>query len=63
MIRIIFGNEPMSDIQIKEWFKQFKSDRTEVESDPHSGSPPTVKILENVKRVRIAIYKNHHSTV
>lgn len=63
MIRKVYGNDSMSDTQIKEWFRRFKDGRASVDSDPRSGRPSTSKTAENVERVRSAINKNRRLTV
>jgi len=63
MIRKVYGNDSMSNTQIKEWFKRFKDGRASVDSDPRSGRPSTSKTAENVERVRSAINKNRRLTV
>lgn len=63
MIREVYGDKSMSDTQIKEWFRRFKSGRTSVESDPHPGRPVTAKTPENVERIRVLINQNRRLTV
>ena len=63
MIRKVYGDDSMSDTQIKEWFKRFKDGRVSVDSDPRSGRPSTSRTVENVERVQDAINKNCRLTV
>ncbi|CAK9826493.1 Protein GVQW3 [Anthophora retusa] len=63
MIRKVYGDESMSNTQIKEWFNRFKSGQTSVESDPRSGRPSSTKTPENVERIRTVINENRRLTV
>ena len=62
-VKKAFGNECMSKTRIKEWYNRFKGDRTSVDSDSRSGRPWTTKILDNIKRVRLAIEGDRRLTV
>lgn len=46
MIHKVYDDESMSDTQIKEWFRQFKSGRTSIKSDSRSGRPQLQKLLK-----------------
>ncbi|KOC60764.1 Putative uncharacterized protein FLJ37770 [Habropoda laboriosa] len=46
MIRKVYGDESLSEAQIKEWFRRFKSGRISVKSDSRSGRPAR---LDNLK--------------
>ena len=63
MMQKAFGNECMSKTRIKEWYNRFKGGRTFVESDSRSGRPSTIKALDNIERVRLAIEGDHRLTV
>lgn len=55
MIRKVYGNDSMSDTQIKEWFKWLKDNRASVDSDPRFSRPSMSKTAENVEYMRSAI--------
>ena len=65
MIRKVYGDDSMSDTQIKEWFKRFKDGRISLsmDSDPRFVRPSTSKTVENVERVQAAINENRRLTV
>ncbi|XP_042211468.1 protein GVQW3-like, partial [Homarus americanus] len=63
MIKKAFGDDSMSEAQIKLWYKRFKDGRESVASDPRSGSPSTSRTPENIERVRAAINENRRLTV
>ncbi|XP_042243425.1 protein GVQW3-like [Homarus americanus] len=63
MMKKAFGDDSMSEAQIKLWYKRFKDGRESVESDPRSGKPSTSRTTENVERVRVAINENRRLTV
>ena len=56
-------NECMNKIRIKEWYNRFKGGRTSVDSDSRSGRPSTIKTLDNIERVRLAIEVDRRLTV
>ena len=62
MIKKAFGDDLVSEAQIKLWYWCFKDAWESVESDPHSGRPST-RTPENVERVRVAINENQWLTV
>ena len=63
MIKKSFGDESMSEVQIKLWYRRFKDGRESVESDRRSGRPSTSRTPENVESVRAAINENRRLTV
>jgi len=63
MIKKAFGDDSMSEAQIKLWYRRFKDGRESVESDRHSGRPLTSRTPENVESVRAAINENRRLTV
>ncbi|XP_043524290.1 protein GVQW3-like [Frieseomelitta varia] len=63
MIRKVYGDDSMSNTQIKEWYKRFKDGRVSVDSDYRSGRPSTSRTVENVERIQAAINKNCRLTV
>jgi hypothetical protein len=58
MIKKTFGDDSMSEAQIKLWYQHFKDGWKSVESNPHSGRSATSRTSENVECMRAAIYKN-----
>jgi hypothetical protein len=58
MIKKAFGDDSMSEAQIKLWYQCFKHGWESVESNPHSGRPSTSRTPENVERMRAAVNKN-----
>jgi hypothetical protein len=58
MIKKVFGDDSMSEAQIKLWYSRFKDGRESVESDRCSGRPSTSKTPENVESVRATINEN-----
>ena len=63
MMQKAFGNECVSKIQIKEWYNRFIGGRTSLDSDSRFGRPSTIKTLDNIERVRVAIEGNRRMTV
>jgi len=62
MIKKAFGDDSLSEAQIKLWYRRFKDGWESVESDPRSGRPST-RMTENVESVRAAIKENRLLTV
>jgi transposase len=58
MIKKVFGDDSMSEAQIKLWYSRFKDGWESVESNQHSGRPSTSRTPENVESVRAAINEN-----
>jgi len=63
MIKKAFGDDSVSEAQIKLWYRCFKDGRESVESDWRSGRPSTNRTPENVESVRAAINENWRLTV
>lgn len=63
MIKQAFGNDSMTDCNIRVWYNRFKSGRETVASDPRSGRPASSNSPENVEKVRAAIVKDSRLTV
>jgi len=55
MIKTAFGDDSISEAQIKLWYRRFKDGWESVESDRRSGRPSTSRTPENVESVRPAI--------
>jgi transposase len=62
MIKKAFGDDSLSEAQIKLWYRRFKNGWESAESDPRSGRPST-RTTENVECVRAAINENRRLTV
>jgi transposase len=62
MIKKAFGDDSISEAQIKLWYRRFKDGRESAESDQRSGKPSTSRTLENVESVRAAINENWRLT-
>jgi len=63
MIKKAFGDDSMSEAQIKLWYRCFKDGRESIESDRRSGRLSTRRTPENVESVRAAINENWRLTV
>ena len=63
MIKKAFGDDSMSEGQIKLWYRHFKDGWESVESDRRSGRPSTSRTPENVESIRAAINENRRLTV
>ena len=58
MIKKAFGDDSMSEVQIKLWYRRFKDNRESVESDRRSVRPLTSRTPENVESVWASINEN-----
>ena len=63
MIKKAFGDDSISEAQIKLWYRRFKDGWESVESDRLSGRPSTSRTPENVESIRAAINENQRLTV
>ena len=63
MMKKAFGDDSMSEAQIKLWYRRFKDGRESVESNQRSGRPSARRTPENVESVRAAINENRRMTV
>jgi hypothetical protein len=63
MIKKAFGDDSMSEAQIKLWYRRFKDGREPVESNRRSRRPSTSRTCENAERIHAAINKNRRLTV
>ena len=55
MIKKAFGDDSLSEAQIKLWYRRFKDGWESVESDSRSGRPSTSRTPEYVKSAQAAI--------
>jgi hypothetical protein len=58
MIKKAFGDDSLSEAQIKLWYRRFKDGRESVDSNPHSERPSTSRTPENVECMSAAINEN-----
>jgi len=58
MIKKAFGDDSMSEAQIKLWYRRFKDGREPVESDRRSRRPSTSRTPKNVEIIQAAINEN-----
>ncbi|XP_018341638.1 PREDICTED: chromobox protein homolog 1-like [Trachymyrmex septentrionalis] len=63
IMRKIYGNNSMSETQIKWWFNRFRSGRVSVDNHRRVGRPSTSRTAANIERVRTAIKENRCLTV
>jgi len=63
LIKEAFGDDSMSEAQIKLWYRRFKDGRESVECDGRFGRPSTNRTPENVESVRAEINENRRWTV
>jgi AraC-like DNA-binding protein len=63
MIKKVFGDDSMSEVQIKLWYSRFKDGRESVESDRRYGRPSTNRTPKNVERFQTAINENRRLTL
>lgn len=62
MVKKAFGDDSVSEAQIKLWYQHFKDSRNTVESGSHSGRP-TARVPENVECMWAAINESRRLTV
>ena len=62
MIKKAFGDDSMSEAQIKLWYQHLKDGWKSVESNPCSGRPATSRIPENVECVLAPMNENRRLT-
>ncbi|XP_029653013.1 protein GVQW3-like [Octopus sinensis] len=55
-IQEAFGDDAMGKTQIKEWYNQFKDDRTSEDSEPRCGRPLTSRNEKIIAKVRGKVY-------
>ncbi|XP_018052931.1 PREDICTED: putative uncharacterized protein FLJ37770 isoform X2 [Atta colombica] len=63
IMRKIYGNNSMSETQIKWWFNRFRSGRVSVDNHRRVGRPSTSRTATNIERVRVAIKENRCLTL
>ena len=63
MIQQAFGDEALSQTEIKEWFNCFKSGRMSVESETRSGRPSTIRNEEVIEKVRQIVLEDQRLTL
>jgi transposase len=63
MIKKAFGDDSMSEAQIKLWYRRFKDGCKSLDSYPPSGRPSTSRTPKNVEFIPAAINENQQLTV
>jgi len=58
MIKKAFGDDSVSEAQIKFWYRRFKDGWESVESNPRSGRPSTSRTPKNVEQVWAVMNEN-----
>jgi len=51
LLTVAYGEYAMKKSRVFEWHRRFKEGREDVQDDPRSGQPKTVRTDENVDRV------------
>ena len=62
-IQEVFGDEALSQTQIKEWFHRFKNGRMSVESEALSGRLFTTRNEEVIEKVRQIVMEDRRLTL
>lgn len=60
---VAFGDDFMTNRQIKEWYKWVTDDRTFVDIDPRYWQPSRVKMKDNIERVGLSIIDDRRLAV
>ena len=63
MIQQGFGDQSLSRIQVFQWHGRFKTGRTSVDGDEHTGRPTSCTTPETVARIQELIYQDRHRTI
>ncbi|XP_066951254.1 histone acetyltransferase KAT6B-like isoform X4 [Macrobrachium rosenbergii] len=63
LLKEAYGEDAMSRPRVFEWHKRFKSGREEVEDDPKSGRPSSVKTAETIDKVQELVQSDRSLTV
>ncbi|PNF36742.1 hypothetical protein B7P43_G11567 [Cryptotermes secundus] len=62
-IQQAFGDDAMSNLQIKEWYNRFKDGHTPVDSEPCSDRPSTSRNENVIEQVRTLVMEDRRITV
>ena len=63
MIQQGFGDQSLSSTQVLEWHARFKTGRTSVDDDEHTGRPTSCTTPETVARIQELIRQDRHRTI
>ena len=63
MIQQGFGNQSLSRTQVLEWHARFKTGRTSVDDDGHTGRPTSCTTPETVERIQELIRQDRCRTI
>jgi hypothetical protein len=59
MLHETFGEHSLSWIAVFDWYSHFKDSQVSFEDDRRSGQPSTIKMTENVEKIRELINEDH----
>ena len=62
-IQTAFGDDAMCVTKIKEWYNQFKYDRTSVDSEPLSGRSSTSRNDQVIAKVNAVVMRDRRVTI
>ena len=63
LLKEVYGEDVMSRTKIFKWHKHFEKGSKEVEDDPKTGQPFTMRTDENITRVKQLVQSDHRLTV
>jgi hypothetical protein len=63
IIKMVFRDDSVSEVQINVWYRRFKDGQELIESDLYSGRPATSRTPKNVEHMQAAINENWRLTV
>ena len=63
LLKKVYGEDVILRMQSFEWHKCFEKGHEEVEDDPKTGQPSTMRTDENITRVKQLVRSDHRSTV
>ena len=63
LLKEVYGEDVMSIMQIFEWHKRFEKGREEVEDDPKTGRPSTMRKDKNIIGVKQLVQSDRRLTV
>jgi len=63
MIQQGFGDQRLSRTQVFQWHARFKTGRTSVDDDEHTGTPASSTAPETVARIQELIRQDRHRTI
>jgi hypothetical protein len=63
MIQQAFGDQSLSRAQVFQWYARFKTGRTSVDDDEHTGRTRSCTTPENVARIRELVRQDRRRTI